>query len=130
MVRHVIYTRLRPGTLFTRLAELPRILAGDVADKHGIRHGFRMRLASAFFEKVKLAFITKSRGGTDEAGIKWKPLSKEYLAYGRVGVTGNKNRRFKRGEQHALKKGEGLGRGHKYAPGGQTGLLTKAQLSI
>lgn len=93
------------------------ILAGRVPDQHGIARGFMLRLAVAFLEKVKLAFIVKSRGGTDEAGISWPPLSKEYLAYGR---------RFGRGEQAALKRAAGLGSANRHAPGGK-GLLTAAQ---
>lgn len=40
-------------------------------------------MAVEFFSLVKDAYITKARGGTDEAGIKWPPLTKKYLAYGR-----------------------------------------------
>ena len=119
MATHVIYTRASRADLRYRLALIPRILAGRAPDRLGIAHGFRMRLAVAFLEKVKLAFITKSRGGTDEAGITWPPLSRRYLAYGR---------RFARGEQAALKKAAGLGKGNRYAPGGQKGLLTAEQL--
>jgi hypothetical protein len=115
---HVIYTRLSPADLMAKLRELPGIMSGSVPDSLGIAHGFKMRVAVAFLEKVKLAFIVKSRGGTDEAGIKWPPLSKEYLAYGR---------RFGKGEQASLKKAAGLGKQHKFTPGGENGLLTKKQ---
>lgn len=72
----------------------------------------------ALIQKVKAEFIVKARGGSDEAGITWLKLSKAYLAYGR---------RFGRGEQAALKKGAGLGKGNRFAPGGKTGLLTADQ---
>lgn len=33
--------------------------------------------------RIKRAFIVKSRGGTDEAGERWKPLSPKTIAYSR-----------------------------------------------
>lgn len=83
MPRHVIYTRLSKAELFARLAEIPRILSGRTSDHLGIARGFKLRLAVAWFSKIKQAFIVKARGGTDEAGISWPALSKAYLAYGR-----------------------------------------------
>ena len=72
---------------------LPEILAGRVADQHGIARGFKLRCAFMFFSIIKEAFIVKSRGGTDEAGIKWPPLSPEYLAYTRpMGKNGQGSR--------------------------------------
>ncbi len=62
---------------------LPALLAGKTDDPYGIARGFKLRVAFAFFMVLKEAFIVKSRGGTDEAGIKWPPLSPEYLAYTR-----------------------------------------------
>lgn len=81
-----------------------------------------MVLSAAAFtltQKVKEQFIVKSRGGTGDDGISWKPLSKSYLAYGR---------RFGKGEQAALKAAAGLGKGNRFAPGNNKGLLTAAQL--
>src|SRR5690606_373949 len=51
--------------------------------------------------------------------IQWPPLSEAYLAYGR---------RFGRGEKTRLKRAAGLGRAHRYAPGGKDGLLSAEQL--
>jgi hypothetical protein len=79
-------------------------------------------LSSAAFtleQKIKEQFIVKSRGGTGDDGISWKPLSKAYLAYGR---------RFAKGEQASLKSAAGLGKGNRFAPGDNNGLLTAAQL--
>lgn len=119
MPETVIHVRASREEIRRRIALLPMILSGRVPDQHGIARGFVLRLAVAFLEKVKLAFIAKSRGGTDEAGISWPPLSREYLAYGR---------RFGRGEQAALKAAAGLGRANRFAPGGNKGLLTASQL--
>ncbi len=77
----------------TLIRSLPQILAGKVPDQFGIARGFRLRCAFMFFSLVKEAFIVKSRGGTDECGIKWPELSPEYLAYTRpMGVNGQGSR--------------------------------------
>lgn len=62
---------------------LPGILSGRLPDPRGIALAFRLRVAVAFLEKVKEAYIVKSRGGTGEDGISWPPLTPQYLAYGR-----------------------------------------------
>lgn len=97
------------------IRSLPGILAGTVADQSDVAKGFRLRLAFMFFSLVKEAFIVKSRGGTDECGITWPPLSAAYLAYvrpmGRGGV----------GSRMPPRAG-GL------APGGDDGFMTAKQL--
>jgi hypothetical protein len=113
MPEHVIYTRLRSDQMRS-IAQCSRI-AGGPGGRSVRNHarGFRLRLAVAFLSKVKQAFIVKSRGGTDDAGMTWPPLTREYLAYGR---------RFGKGEQAALKKAAGLDRKNN-----KRGLLTAAQ---
>jgi hypothetical protein len=112
-------------------------LVGRAPDSHGIARGVFYAIGLAALSDVQEAFIVKSRGGTDEAGISWPKLSKKYLAYGR---------RFGPGEQAALKRAAGLGKGHNRGVGGNrvvgsrweddvlqpvfggnTGLLTAAQ---
>lgn len=116
---NTIYVRASRAEAVRRVRLAAAIAAGRAPDSHGIANGVGLRVAVAFFSKVKQAFIVKSRGGTDEAGISWPPLSKEYLAYGR---------RFGPGEQAELKRAAGLGRGNRLAPGGKKGLLNAAQL--
>jgi hypothetical protein len=65
------------------LRQIPAILAGKQPDRTGHAQGILHALGIEALSIVKQAFITKSRGGTDEAGIKWQPLSARYLAYGR-----------------------------------------------
>jgi hypothetical protein len=98
---------------------LAPILAGKEPDDLGIARGVHMAVGVAALSDIKQDFIRKSRGETGEDGVKWKPLTKEYLAYGR---------RFGRGEQAALKQAAGLGKEHRFAPGTNKGLLTAAQL--
>ena len=73
----------RRDEVFDALRKIPGILSGSTPDPVGIRDAMRSRITFAFFSLVKEAFIVKARGGTDEAGIKWPPLSEKYLAYGR-----------------------------------------------
>lgn len=97
------------------IRSLPAVLAGRAPDPHGIGRGFRLRMAFAFFSVVKEEFIVKSRGGTDAAGIKWRPLSREYLAYQRpMGRNGSGSRQPPRAG--------GL------APGGHDGFMSQKQL--
>lgn len=97
------------------------ILAGREADTTGIARGFMLAIGVAALTDIKDAFVTKARGGTDEMGIRWPPLTKEYLAYGR---------RFARGEAVGLKRAAGLDpKTNRFAPGRGKGLLTKEQLT-
>jgi phage gpG-like protein len=93
-------------------------LTGNAPDDGGMARGVFYAIGIAALSDVQEAFIVKSRGGVGEDGIQWPPLSKKYLAYGR---------RFGPGEQAALKRGAGLGRGHNRGVGGKGGLLTAAQ---
>jgi hypothetical protein len=104
----------------TRIAvQLAAILSGRQADTQDIAKGFLNTLGFAALTDIKDAYELKADGGTDEMGIKWDRLSKEYLAYGR---------RFGPGEQKKLKGSAGLGKGHRTAPGDKKGLLTTQQL--
>lgn len=99
--------------------ELVRILAGAASDNFNVAEGVYLSIGFAALSDIKADFVKKARGQTGEDGVKWPPLSRKYLAYGR---------RFGKGEQSKLKGAAGLGRGHRYAPGGNTGLLSKDQL--
>jgi hypothetical protein len=98
---------------------LAPLLAGKEPDELGIARGVHMVVGVAALSDIKQDFIRKSRGETGEDGVKWKKLDPKYLAYGR---------RFGRGEQAALKTAAGLGKGNRFAPGGNKGLLTAGQL--
>lgn len=67
---------------------------------------------------IQADFLVKSRGGTGEDGVKWKPLSPKYLAYGR---------RFGPGEKAALIAAAGLPKGHRFRTGLDTTKLTAAE---
>ncbi len=113
-----IKTTLRAEQVQGRIRDLVASVVGKSLKYRSHVAGIKARTAYSWFSLVKQAFIVKSRGGTDDAGIAWPRLTAKYLAYGR---------RFGRGEEAALKKAAGLGRGNRYAPGGNKGLLTKAE---
>ena len=79
MAENVIHVRGTRAQLRQALAKLPQMAkeSGPIADAMMTHCGL------ALLGRIKLAFIVKSRGGTDEAGERWKPLSKRYVAYGR-----------------------------------------------
>lgn len=66
------------------LAEVPRILAGHARDPLGIARGLQLRLGVALLSKVQQAFIVKSRGGTGDDGITWKPMKRASIAQRRT----------------------------------------------
>lgn len=55
-----------------------------------------MRAGFALLGRIRRAFIAKARGGTDEAGDRWQPLSAKTLAYGRRGAGGRSRAEQKR----------------------------------
>ena len=73
----------RREDLVDRLRGLPGMLAGNTPDPDGTVRGLLLALGLQALSLIKTAFIVKSRGGTDEAGIRWKPLDPRYVAYGR-----------------------------------------------
>lgn len=118
MSRYTVYfrgTRAEARGIAQRLAG---ILTGREADTLNIARGVFNAVGFAALSDIKADFVRKSRGETGEDGVKWKPLSKEYLAYGR---------RFGIGEKSALKKAAGLDRKHSKGVGGKSGLLTSQQ---
>lgn len=110
MAIEVVRTRRSRRELRALLRALPAALAGKGPDEGNVGRGFRMRLAVAFFSTIKQAFVTKARGGVDEAGDSWPKLSQRYLAYKRP-VTGRKPPRA-----------------GKLAPGGKDGFMSQKDL--
>lgn len=96
---------------------LPSILTGQARDEHGVVPAMHAGIGLTFLALVQTAFEIKGRGGVDDAGESWAPLSAKYLAYKRP-VTGRKPPRA-----------------GKFAPGGlkkngkqPDGYMTRAQL--
>jgi hypothetical protein len=92
------------------MRRLPGILSGRLPDEGGIAAGFRARLTFVLFALIQDRFEKLGRGGSDENGEEWAPLSKSYLAYQRP-TTG---------------RGRPMG-GGKAGGSGEDGLLTDAE---
>lgn len=111
MSKYTVHFRGSKAECKATVRRLAGILSGRESDDLGIAKGVHAAVGFAALSDIKQDFIRKSRGETGEDGVKWKPLSREYLAYGR---------RFGRGEQAALRKAAGLTRANRYSPGNQT----------
>jgi hypothetical protein len=83
MANNIIHTRAGRVALQALLRDVPAMMTGRVQDPSGSVRGVQLRLGMVALSLIKVAFIMKSRGGTDEAGDRWKPLSPRYIAYGR-----------------------------------------------
>lgn len=104
-------------------------LSGNLNAFPDLVEGVQLSIAWQLLSDVQESFVLKARGDVGRDGIRWAPLSREYLAYGR---------RFGTGEQAELKRAAGLVVTDKngkpttapfrYAPGKKKGLLTADQL--
>lgn len=57
------------------IAMVVQTAAGQRLDTMNVRQAIQYRMGNALLSKVQQAFLIKSRGGTDECGIKWPPLA-------------------------------------------------------
>jgi hypothetical protein len=71
-------TRVPVRTLKAAIANLPKKLASKSPNE--INTAFGNHFAYAFFKRVEKNFESKSEGGRDEFGVKWKPLSPKSIA--------------------------------------------------
>src|SRR5262245_1258321 len=65
------------------LLALPGVLAGRLPDPGGTVRQLAEAVGVEALSIIKQEFVVKARGGTDGAGIVWKPLSPAYVAYKR-----------------------------------------------
>lgn len=67
------------------LSRLLRALSGVEADPWGVTQAVQLRMGVVLLSLIQQAFIVKSRGGTDDCGIRWPPLKRETIARRRLG---------------------------------------------
>ena len=71
MAETTIYVRASRAAIRQAIAAIPQTArSGDA-----IANEMMTRCGMATLRRIKLAFVTKARGGTDEAGESWVPLS-------------------------------------------------------
>ena len=108
-----IYTTMNRDQVRDQVLLMVKSCTGSAADHAEHAKTVHTTIGLAALADIKSDFIRKSRGGVGEDGVKWPPLSKEYLAY---------QRRFGPTEKADLKKAAGLNRNNR-----NRGLLTVAQ---
>lgn len=79
-------------------------VTGEGPDPSGLVRSWQLAIGMAALASVREAFITKSRGGTDEMGITWPPLKPETIARRRIGKEDLKNPEIRRWNE--LRKSE------------------------
>lgn len=81
MIKNTVHTRASRASTRQLLLQLPvkARAGGEIAD------AMMRRCALAILGRIRTAFIAKARGGTDEAGDSWQPLSPKTIAYSRRG---------------------------------------------
>ena len=79
MTETVIYVRATQAQVERALALIPQ----EAQSGGAIANAMMVRCGMTALGHIRNAFITKSRGGTDEAGDRWAPLKPETIAYSR-----------------------------------------------
>ncbi len=76
----VVYTTAPRAAVRTALMHIPQeVTRGAGSDAVVARVGL------AALGRIKQAFVARARGGADESGLRWPPLSPKTIAYGRRG---------------------------------------------
>lgn len=108
-----IFVRMSRSDVREQILSFVKSCAGTATEHAESAKIVHTAIGLAALGDIKTDFVRKARGETGEDGVKWPPLSPEYLAY---------QRRFGPGEKAQLKRAAGLGRANN-----QRGLLTAAQ---
>lgn len=88
MTENTIHIRATRAQLRQALAQIPAAASGGGATADAMM----TRCGMALLGRIKQAFIAKSRGGMDEAGDSWQPLSPETIAYSKTRSRGRGGR--------------------------------------
>jgi hypothetical protein len=82
MIDVTINTSKSTARVLNAIARLPQVASG-VMPPHLLANAILIRIGLAVLGRIKTAFVVKSRGGTDDTGLRWKPLSPHTIAYHR-----------------------------------------------
>src|SRR3974390_99998 len=83
MAENVIYVRTTRQRLSQAIRSIPLAARGNIGAAQEAAKGLLLRIGMAALSKVRQAFVVKARGGTDECGLKWPPISPPTIAYSR-----------------------------------------------
>lgn len=79
MATNTVYVQASDYAVRQALQGLPDAAVGGSATAKAMM----TRVGMALLSRIRTAFVAKARGGTDDAGETWKPLSKNTVAYSR-----------------------------------------------
>ena len=65
------------------LQKVPDVASGNRGGATVAVQRLQVRLGLATLDMIKELFLVKARGGTDETGLRWQPLSPKTIAYSR-----------------------------------------------
>lgn len=77
VAEQTIHTQATRTDIRQAIASIPAHMRGAAAS------AIMLRVGLALLGRIRTAFIAKARGGTDEAGDRWAPLSPKTIAYSR-----------------------------------------------
>ncbi len=77
-----IYVNASRASVLKAIRRLPALAAGK-GDSGKWNRVLLVRLGMELLGHIRTAFEAKARGGTDESGLRWKPLAKSTIAYSR-----------------------------------------------
>ena len=80
MATRRINTRMSATQVKGFIKDLPKILRGTKPDTRRMRVAYWSVFAYHLYDQIGKAYLTKSGGGADELGDKWKPLSRATIA--------------------------------------------------
>jgi hypothetical protein len=80
---NTVYLRKSRQDIKAVLRQVPSACAGNVGQANAAMRALLTRVGMAALSKIRQAFVVKARGGTDECGLSWPPLSPATIAYSR-----------------------------------------------
>jgi len=88
MAEQTIYVRASRAAVVGAVLRIPQEASVGSAEANAMM----TRLGFTALGRIRQAFVVKSRGGTDEAGDRWAPLSPKTIAYSRTRGRGRSGR--------------------------------------
>lgn len=83
MAENVIYVKATRAQVRRAIMKAVAAASGRGSDAQEAADAMQVRLGMTALTYIRQAFVVKSRGGTDAAGLKWPPLSPKTIAYSR-----------------------------------------------
>ena len=88
MTQNIVYIRASFDDIRGRISNL----VSDAKSRRRENDAIMTRCGTTALGYIREAFVVKSRGGTDETGLKWTPLSPKTIAYSKTRMRGRGGR--------------------------------------